>query len=104
MMEVIGSENMRKPEIAKALAAREKKRNNSGIMSREERQRFWTQVARGEKKNVIITKDGDEIQCLPSMKDRLKASELLGKSEADFTERRIEEGELTVKIVKYTDA
>jgi len=41
------------------------------IADRQERQAFWTQMMR----------DGKE-----DAKDRLKASELLGKSEADFTE------------------
>ena len=41
------------------------------IMTRQQRQQFWTDVANDEKVD---------------MKDRLRASELLGKSEADFTE------------------
>lgn len=43
------------------------------IASRADRQKFWTEVMY----------DGNA-----SMKDRLKASELLGKAGADFTERR----------------
>lgn len=37
------------------------------------------------------------------MKDRLKATELLGKSEADFIDRREENvtGEIVIKVVKY---
>jgi phage terminase small subunit len=41
------------------------------IADRQERQAFWSKVMRNEKEET---------------KDRLKASELLGKSEADFTE------------------
>ena len=41
------------------------------IMNRQQRQEFWTKVA----------KDEDE-----ATRDRLRASELLGKSEADFVE------------------
>jgi phage terminase small subunit len=41
------------------------------IADRQERQAFWTKIMRDEKEET---------------KDRLKASELLGKSEADFTE------------------
>jgi phage terminase small subunit len=99
----VGQENLKKPLVAKALASREKKRNKSTIATREERQAFWSRVYRGQEKNKIITKEGVEIECAPSMKDRLKATELLGKSEADFVERHREEGELTIKIVKYTD-
>ena len=41
------------------------------IADRQERQSFWTQIMRDTSEDT---------------KDRLKASELLGKSEADFTE------------------
>ena len=43
------------------------------IATRDERQKFWTDV---------MNSSSEE------MRDRLKASELLGKSEADFTENR----------------
>ena len=59
-------------EIAAAIREREEKRVNSLILSREERQIFWSNVVR----------DPDE-----DMKNRLKASELLGRSEADFMEK-----------------
>ncbi|OON89717.1 terminase small subunit [Pyramidobacter sp. C12-8] len=65
----IGSENLFKPLIAAAIRARETKRRGSLIATREERQSFWTATMRDER---------------VEMKDRLKASELLGKSEADF--------------------
>ena len=59
-------------EVAAAIREREEKRVNSLILSREERQIFWSNVVR----------DPDE-----DMKNRLKASELLGRSAADFTEK-----------------
>ena len=59
-------------EIAAAIREREEKRVNSLILSREERQIFWSNVVR----------DPDE-----DMKNRLKASELLGRSEGDYLER-----------------
>ena len=68
----VGCENMTKPDIAAAIREREEKRVNSLILSREERQIFWSNVVR----------DPDE-----DMKNRLKASELLGRSEADFMEK-----------------
>jgi phage terminase small subunit len=45
---------------------------NAAIASREERQSFWSSVLRDQ--NI-------------DMKDRLKASDLLGKSQADFITR-----------------
>ena len=69
----VGSENLAKPYISSAIKNREEKRSKSTIMSREERQEFWTKMALNSKK-----KDSD----------RLKASELLGRSEADFTDNQ----------------
>jgi len=46
---------------------------NAAIATREERQSFWTAMMRGEEPG--------------EPKDRLKASELLGKSQGDFIDR-----------------
>ncbi|MDD5476880.1 MAG: terminase small subunit [Candidatus Omnitrophica bacterium] len=78
----IGQENLKKPEVIKALQEREKKETGPLIADRIERQQFWTSVLRGKIGKVRKVK----------MNDRLKASELLGKSEADFTEKVSHEG------------
>jgi len=57
------------------------------IASREERQEFWT--------NVFYGKEEDNTK----MSDRLKASELLGKSEADFTENVNHKGKVVTEAV-----
>jgi phage terminase small subunit len=59
-------------DIQKAIQAREVQRMKSMIMTREERQEFWTST---------IADTEHPIQA------RLKASELLGRSEGDFLER-----------------
>ncbi len=59
-------------EIAAAIRQREKERTDALIATREERQRFWTSIMRDE--------DVD-------LRDRLRAAELLGRSEGDFIER-----------------
>lgn len=59
-------------DIKDAIKAREAQRLAPTIATRQERQEFWTSVLRSK----------DE-----AMKDRLKAAELLGKSEGDFLER-----------------
>lgn len=69
----IGRENMQKPTIIAELKSRETIRSTPLIASRAERQQFWSSVMR----------DKDQ-----QMRDRLKAAELLGKSEADFVERQ----------------
>jgi hypothetical protein len=55
------------------------------IAKRQERQEFWTEVMNDEKQD---------------MKDRLKASELLGKSEADFTDNVTHSGKIDVPALK----
>lgn len=52
------------------------------VWDRAKRQQFWTAVAAGTGKHQKA-----------SLKDRLKASELLGKSQADFIERHEHTGE-----------
>ena len=69
---VIAYKLMKIPEIAKAIAARTVKKENKLIATREERQEFLTRTML----------DADL-----SMKDRLKASQLLGHSQADFTDK-----------------
>ena len=69
---VQGRRLITKDNVAKAIKEREAQRLAPTIATRRERQEFWTSVLRNE----------DE-----AMKDRLKAAELLGKSEGDFLER-----------------
>ena len=68
----IGQRLLTNVDIQKAIQGREDKRMESTIMSREERQEFWTAATRDKE---------------AAMRDRLKASELLGRSEGDFLER-----------------
>lgn len=68
----IGQQLLDNPLIAAAIQAREAERNAQRIATREERQMFFTEVMR----------DGER-----STRDRLRACELLGKSEGDFLER-----------------
>lgn len=78
--QVQGRQNLEKALIKEALETLRQETTNSAIATREERQAFWSRVMRGEE-----TEPGD---APPAMKDRLKAAELLGKSQADFIERR----------------
>lgn len=64
---------LKNTKVQKELKERENKRLASLIATREERQRFWTTLMRDEDRKEV---------------DRLKASELLAKSEGDFLERR----------------
>ena len=68
----IGSENLKKPEIVKAIQERQDTEERPQIANRQDRQKFWSEVM-----------SSAEVD----MKDRLKASELLGKSDGDFLDR-----------------
>ena len=88
----MGSENLSKPDIQHALKTREDRRRKRHIADREERQAFWTKILRGEEKQPAIVgtdAEGNSIvtDIPPKMTDRLKTSELLGRSEADFTDK-----------------
>jgi phage terminase small subunit len=73
---------MRKPEIRRAVALRIESAVERFILTREERQELWSAIA------IDTTIDAS---------DRLKALELLGKSQADFTEKLEVKGELTLE-------
>lgn len=64
---------LRNPQIQARIAARNKKATAPDIADRQERQSFWTKTLR-------------DVQA--ELKERLKASELLGRSEADFTDKQ----------------
>lgn len=75
----IGFDNLRNPKITKIIE--ELSRNDPLVATREERQRFWSAAMRGKEA------DGTEAENI-RWQDRIKASELLGKSQADFVERK----------------
>jgi len=74
-------------DILKVVKEREKMNLADKIANRQERQKFWSSVMKDPQL---------------SMRDRLKASELLGKSEADFKDRIELQGEVR-PFVKQID-
>jgi phage terminase small subunit len=75
---------LKNAKIAAAINARQAEKIRPLIATREERQAFWTKVLHDESEKMM---------------DRLRASELLGKSEADFTEKVKLDGEVGVKML-----
>lgn len=84
VLAVTAHDLLRNPKVAAALEARRKAPSAKRIASREERQAFWTSVL-------------DDPNA--AMNDRLRASELLGKSEADFVERHQHSGGVSISVV-----
>lgn len=79
-----GTRLLRNDEIRSALTKRETTASKGPIATRAERQAFWTKVV-----------DDPAVK----MTDRLKASELLGKSEADFVDRLEHSGNVRIAVV-----
>ena len=71
-LSIVGFENLRKPNVQAAIQARQEIEERPKVANRQDRQKFWSEVM-----------SSAEVD----MKDRLKASELLGKSEGDFLDR-----------------
>jgi phage terminase small subunit len=103
----IASENLRKLEIKNYIAERMAQKDKERIASQDEVLEFLTQVLRGEVTEqvpVTLMKEFQIIDKAPSIKDRTKAAELLGKRYALFTENLNHSGEMDVTIkVDYGD-
>lgn len=68
----IGHENMRKPEIVSEIKNREKKIVSNTIVTRVQRQEFWSSIMMDSSFDIYA---------------RIKASELLAKSDGDFIKK-----------------
>ncbi len=77
---MVGHQNLINPAIQAAID--ERVAADPAVATREERQQFWTK---------IMNDTGED------MRDRLRASEILGKSQGDFVERR------EVKLMSWAD-
>ena len=84
----MGADNMAIPAIAAAIKARQEARQAGPrakrIATREERQAFWTE-------SMLDTSQ--------KLGDRLKAAELLGRSEADFTDKLQVDARVTLETL-----
>ena len=84
-LEQVAYENLRKPEIVSAIESRERLSKEKAIMDRESRQELWTMIALDKEERTDT---------------RLRASELLGKSEGDFIDRHELSGSIAIEEYK----
>ena len=99
-------------DIQAAIRSRELRRREKTIMCRKDRQKFWTRVITGEETTKVAIGKGKNkkvVSIPPSFNERLKASELLGRSEADFTDKVGlgsigKDGEITEIPIRFVDA
>jgi hypothetical protein len=89
----ISKKLMKQPLIIKALEERSKYMDTTKrvIATREERQELWTKIMINEDPHLKPEYDSNNVPIKPlaniPLATRLKASELLGKSEADFVDK-----------------
>ena len=96
-----GSENLKKPQIMKALEKRTKQLQNEKIVDQREIMEFISATQRGEVKETVVTPSGMKVEVPAKISERLKAAELMGKRYAMWTEKR--DVTATVGPVQITD-
>lgn len=99
---VEGFKNLAKPSVKQYLESRIAEKDSKKIAKQDEILEFLTSVLRGEEKEKIpiVSKDFFElVDNTPSIKDRTKAAELLGKRYTLWVDKHSIDGNLGVKIV-----
>lgn len=84
-----GHRLLKNVEIITAIRERENGHTESLIYTRQQRQQFWTDVMTGKIGESVIDDKGKITETPAALRERIKASELLGKSQADFIERKV---------------
>lgn len=88
---VIAAENLNKPSIRNYIDERMQKKENKRIASQDEVLEALTRIARGEELEEMVAfgSDGEDMRTVktPSIKERTRAWELLGKRYRLFVER-----------------
>lgn len=74
-------------EVQAAVEALREPIINSKIASLEEQRERWSAIARGEVKDVAIVKDVGECEVTANLATRMKADEMLGRSNGAFVDR-----------------
>lgn len=83
-----GNENLRKPDIMKALEKRTEELQSEKVDSQQDIIEFLSSVRRGEVKEKLVTPSGMIVEVPAKITDRVKAAELMGKRYAMWTENR----------------
>jgi hypothetical protein len=88
------------PVVKKGLESRDKYNTSrlNMVADRQERQAFWTDLMRNHDPDATIEYDSNNLPkpMQVPLAARLKASELLGRSEADFTDKVSVDGNITI--------
>ncbi|WP_290756232.1 MULTISPECIES: terminase small subunit [unclassified Exiguobacterium] len=86
----IGAENLQKPKIRSYIDKRMESKTTALIASQDEVLEYLTGVLRGEEKGTVLVGQGQGFQIVsketPTVSERTKAAELLGKRYRLFTD------------------
>ncbi len=86
-----GARLLRHPTVKRLMAELAAQKSAALRLTREQRQEFWSAIVRGDvvELDVVNPVSGKvkRVKMKPTVVNRLKASELLGKSEGDFVIR-----------------
>lgn len=102
-LEVTASRLLKKAELQAMVEQARKASSSERIATAQDLKEFWTRVMRGEETSTVILRD-IAVNVQPSIADRIKAAELLGKTQGLFVERTKQEGQLDITIRRGTDA
>lgn len=103
---VEGCRLVKRPEVIAALATMRTAVEAAGvaaIASATEAQAFWSAVMRGELRETKVDAEGFELEQPVAMRDRLKASELLGKAKGLFAADQSPQVQVGVQLVVTRD-
>lgn len=103
----IGEQNLKKPYIAEYIQARMAEKDKKVIASQNEILEFLTKVMRGEitEETPIFAGEGFQhiVEKGVSVKDRVKAAELLGKRYMMWTENKNIDANLQIQFIDDLD-
>lgn len=74
---------LRRPRVSAYLSAERSKVRSKAVADREEQEEFLTKVLRAEVTDTALTKEGP-VSVPPALRDRLKATEALGKRQGHY--------------------
>lgn len=97
----VGSENLSKPYILAYIEEQIAKKDTERVASQDEVLEFLTTVMRGqitEQVPVVMEKTFEMVDKTPTIKDRTKAAELLGKRYQLFTDKVNMDGDMSINI------
>jgi phage terminase small subunit len=101
----IGNENINKPAVSAYVQAKMEYLQSQKVADQREIMEFLTATMRGEVKEKVISANGKEFDIPTATKDRLKATELLGKRYSLFTDKVQTDisGEIELKNIQSLD-